>query len=306
MFVDNYNFNSLIRRSTNRLEKRYNEPYYIKSYISKLNNYVQNLKKDTPNISLEEVERIFENDFTEILDTIFSNDSTLYYSMAYESCVFLSSRPKKFQEILQDNINNPDTIPESYGNNFNNNLKLFVSELKEDYDDFLSNEFFTQPDMVMLKNKLLDPNISANEKNKICNYVYSQLNFSAKSHLKKCIDCIRNKEFGFLQYEIKLRENDLKENLVSSISSIGKQLEKLGFLEKYPILQENCFSKLGLSGFSHPSNSSKNLLGIDRLANSSYLSSLSFDTLLALNNYWCNRFIKESDTYIESIYTIKL
>ena len=46
--------------------------------------------------------------------------------MAYESCIYLSSRPKQFQELLQEIENNPEQIPEFYGNNFNNNF-LVVS-----------------------------------------------------------------------------------------------------------------------------------------------------------------------------------
>lgn len=305
MFVDNYDFNSLIKRSESRLAKRSKEPFFIKKYILKLNNYIQNIKKSNPNLTLEELNKILDNDFFEILDTIFNNDSTLFYVMAYESCIYLSSRPKKFQEILQQIQENPEEVPEYYGNDFNNNLKLFVSEIKEDYDDFMADEAFKEPSIILLKEKLLDPNTTATEKNKICNHVYSQLNFSDKNYIKKYINCIKNGEFGFLQYEPNFREDDLKEILISSISSVGKQLDKLGFLEKYPTYQENFFKKLDINNFVHPLHSNKNTLGIDRLTNSNYLSTLSFDTLLALSNYWSNRFTKELDTYIESIFIIK-
>lgn len=305
MFVDNYDFNSLIKRSEARLNKRPKEPLFIKNYIFKLNNYIQNIKKSNPDLTLEELNKILDNDFFEILDTIFNNDSTLFYVMAYESCIYLSSCPKKFQEILQQIKDDPNQIPENYGNDFNSNLKVFVSEVKEAYDSFMDDENFKEPSLVLLKEKLLDSNISVTEKNKICNHVYSQLNFSDKNYIKKYINCIKNEEFGFLQYETNFREDNLKENLISSISSVGKQLQKLGLLEKYPNYQEGYFKKIGVSNFVHPVNSNKNTLGIDRLSNPNYLSTLSFDSLLALNNYWCNRFTKESDTYIESIFIIK-
>lgn len=305
MFVDNYNFNSLIKRSETRLTKRAKEPLFIKNYIFKLNNYIQNIKKNNPNITLEELDKILDNDFFEILDTIFNNDSTLFYVMAYEACIYLSSCPKKFQEILEQIQSDPNQIPENYGNDFNDNLKVFVSEVKEAYDDFMNDENFQEPSLILLKEKLLDSNISATEKNKICNHVYSQLNFSDKNYIKKYINCTKNGEFGFLQYETSFRENNLKENLISSISSVGKQLHKLGLLEKYPNYQENSLKKIGITNFVHPISSNKNILGIDRLSNPNYLSTLSFDSLLALNNYWCNRFTKEIDTYIESIFMIK-
>lgn len=305
MFVDNYDFSALIKRSEARLNKKIKEPLFIKNYIFKLNNYIQNIKANNPNITLEELNKILDNDFFEILDTIFTNDSTLHYVMAYESCIYLSSCPKKFQEILQQIQDNPSQIPENYGNDFNNNLKLFVSEVKEAYDDFMNDENFQEPSLVALKEKILDSNTSITEKNKICNHVYSQLNFSDKNYIKKYINCIKNEEFGFLQYETSFRENSLKENLISSISSVGIQLQKLGFLEKYPNYQENFFTKIGINNFVHPINSNKNSIGIDRLSNSNYLSTLPFDSLLALNNYWCNRFTKEIDTYVESIFIVK-
>ena len=305
MFVDFYDFTSSIKRSESRLNKRPKEPLFIKNYLFKLNNYIQNLKENNSALTLEELNKILDNDFIEILDTIFNNDSTLHYVMGYEACIFLSSCPKKFQEILQENKKYPEQITQFYGNDFNNNLKLFVSETKEAYDDFMNDEFFQQPSLVLLKEKLLDPNITPNEKNKICNHIYSQLDFSDKSYVKKYINCVKNEELGFLQYETAFRESSLKENLVLSISSVGQQLNKLGFLEKYPNYQENFFKKIGISNFVHPSNSTTNILGIDRLSNSNYLSNLSFDTLLALNNYWCNRFTKEIDTYITSIFVVK-
>lgn len=305
MFVDNYDFNSLIKRSESRLKKRAKEPYFIKKYILKLYNYIQKLKENNPDLSLEELNTILDNDFIEILDTIFNNDSTLHYVMAYEACIYLSSRPKQFQELLQEIETNPEQIPEFYGNNFNNNLKLFVSETKEAYDDFMGDEAFEEPSILLLKEKLLDSNITSTEKKKICNHVYSQLDFTDKSYMKKYINCLKNQEFGFLQYEIEFRENNLKENLVLSITSIGEQLDKLGFLENYPTYQENFFKKLGIDNFAHSLNTTKNNLGIDRLKSSNYLARLPFETLLALNNHWCNRFTKEIDTYIESIFTVK-
>ena len=305
MFVDDYNFINLISRSESRLKKRPKEPFFIKKYISNLNNYIQAQKEKNPDINLEKLNEILDRDFMEILDTIFNNDSTLQYVMAYESCIFLSSCPKKFNEILQEIKSNPKEIPEYYGNDFNNNLKLFVSEVKDAYDDFMNDENFQDPSLIALKDKILDPNITNNEKNKICNHIYSQLDFNDKNYLKKYINCVKYNEFGFMQYETKFREDSLKENLISSISSIGYQLSKLGFLEKYPIYQENFFKKIGIENFSHPLTSTKNTLGIDRLSNSNYLSTLSFESLLALNNYWCNRFTKETDTYIESMFIIK-
>ena len=305
MFIDNYDFNTLIKRSRTRLNKRFREPLFIKNYLFKLNNYIKNIKANNPNITLEELNKTLDNDFFEILDTIFNNDSTLHHTMAYESCIFLSACPKKFQEILQSIENTPNQIPEYYGNDFNNNLKLFVSEVKEAYDDFMNDENFKEPSLIALKEKILDPNVTNNEKNKICNHIYSQLDFNDKNYIKKYITCIKQQEFGFLQYETNFRETCLKENLISSISSVGIQLDKLGFLEKYPIYQEKSFQKIGITNFVHPTNSNKNSTGIDRLSNSNYLSTLPFDSLLALNNYWCNRFTKEIDTYIESIFVVK-
>ena len=244
MFVDDYNFNSLIKRSEHRLKKRYKEPFFIKNYISKLYNYIQKIKEENPTLSLDDLNKILDNDFFGILDTIFSNDSTLDYAMAYEACIYLSSRPKKFQEILQEIKDNPKQIPEVYGDDFNNNLKLFVSETKEAYDDFINDESFNETSIILLKEKLLDPRITSTEKNKICNHVYSKLDYSNKNYLKKYITCIKNKEFGFLQYEKEFREGELKGHLISSISSVGQQLNKLGFLENYPTYQENFFKKL--------------------------------------------------------------
>lgn len=151
MFVDNYDFNSLLKRSESRLKKRPREPFFIKNYILKLSKYIENLKKDNPDLTLEELNKILDNDFIEILDTIFSNDSTLHYVMSYESCIYLSSRPQTFQKILKENENNPKQIPENYGNDFNNNLKLFVSEVKEAYDDFVNDDLFKEPSIITLK-----------------------------------------------------------------------------------------------------------------------------------------------------------
>lgn len=306
MNFNDYNFDFLMDRSRFRLRKKPNEPLYIKQYISKLYDYVQKIKDNNPDISLEKLQEIFNKDYIEILDTIFNNSYTLDYSMAYESCLYLSNNKDMFYKLLKEYNDNPKDIPDEYSTDFNSNLKYFISQLKTDYDKFLNSDDFKTPQLIKLRDKLLDTSITNTEKNKICNHILSQLSFSTKQHLKKFIDCTKNGEVAYLKYELKNVEEDLQENLIQSISSIGKQLEKLGFLETYPKFQENSYKNLlGIYNFAHPINSSKNNTGLIQLANPSYLSGLSLDTLLALNNFWCNRFIKEADTYFESIYSME-
>ena len=308
-----YDFNECIENAKYRDSIKKEEALFIKNQIISLNKYVQKIKSENPDLTFEELDSIFIKDYEEILDTIFSNGFILDYSMSYSSCLYLSDKKEKFNELLQEYLDYQSQpgerkipYPDEYSVDFNKNLKYFISELKNSYDAFIGSEEFNGPEMQKLKNLLLDDKVSNSEKVKICNATSSSLSYGPRKHFKKFTDCIKNGEFSYLKYHQEQLKEELLKSLIDSISSIARQLEKFGFMEKYPTRQENSLEKItGITNFSTPIQSSKNCIGLESLSNPNYLSTLSLDTLLALNNFWSNRLIKEMDTYFEGIFAIR-
>ena len=302
----NYDFKFLFDKAIKRYSKKEYEPEFIKKYIVKLNEYVNKLKSENPDLSLDALNQIFDNDYTEILDTIFNGSYAFEFSMGYLSCLILQNNHDLFKKLLEEYKDDPSSFPEEYSSDLSENLKKAVSDIKQDYDAFLNSEELQCPQMELLKSVLLDTNLTQSEKTKKMNSIKSNLSVLGKTFFSKFTNAITQGEFSFLKYTLEDYKIDLTEELVTSISSIGTQLNKFGFLEKYPKLQEETLTKkLDLSGFAHKFTSSKDNLGLDQLANSNYLKAQSIDKLLALNSFWSNRFIKEMDTYFESMYCIR-
>lgn len=303
------NFEFYLYKSKKRLNSKPRETEFVKKFLSRLYPYVQNLKKSNPNFSYDNLKNIFEKDYEEICDAVFASGHIYSKCIEYQCCTYLQNNPKEFNKILEL-IKDPEIeIPENYGNNFNSNLLLYTKFLKKEYDKFMKT-FLKTPIFAEAKIFLTDPNKSPNEKKKFYNSVLNNLSAIHKKDFKDFYSCICQEEFAFLKIDSENITGELKEDSIESISSIGSWLDKFGFLEKYPAIQsisnrkllnnENS-SDIEKYNYTIDSTSSENI-GVRSMLSKSFLNQKSLETLLALNTFWVNRFVKELDTYSEGLY----
>ena len=305
------NFEFYLYKSKKRLNSKPREAEFVKQFLSRLYCYVQNLKKDNPNLNYEELTKIFEKDYEEICDAVFASGHIYSKCIEYQCCTYLQNNQQEFNKILEL-IKDPEIqIPEDFTNNFNNNLLLYTKYVKEDYDNFME-DFLDSSVYIDTKTFLEDPSKTPSEKKKFYNSVLNNLPIMYKKDFKDFYNCISQGEFAYLKIDSEEIEKDLKEDLIESISSIASWLDKFGFLEKYPAIQSISNRKLLKNSTISPaelekynytidSTSAENI-GVRSMLSKSYLSQKKLDILLGLNTYWINRFVKELDTYSEGLY----
>ena len=305
------NFEFYLYKSKKRINSKPREPEFVKKFISRLYSHVLNLKAHNENLSYNDLTNIFETDYQELCDAVFASTHVYTKCIEYQCCTYFQSNPKVFFKVLEL-IKDPEiTIPESFNNNFNDNLLLYAKRVKQYYDNFMD-EFLENPTFIKAKDYLTDPSNTPSEKKKFYNSVMNNMPIMYRNNFKDFYNCILQEEFAYLKIDSIDIEKDLKDDLVESISSIASWLDKFGFLEKYPTIQSISNNKL--FKYSNPNSldiekynysidttSSENI-GVRSMLSESYLSTKNLETLLTLNTFWVNRFVKELDTYSEGLY----
>lgn len=301
------NFQFYLNKALNRLERKNKEPEFVKKCISNLYDSIKDFKKENPNLSSEDLDDFFKKDFEDICDAVFASTHIFSKCINYQCCLYFENNKEEFISYLEKIKNPCISIPEEYGNNFESNLLLFTKFFKEDYNVFMDS-FRQEPfksTFDQMADMLKSSDIKPSEKKKIFNSVLNNISPIHRPDFKIFCDCITQGEYAYLKVEGEDIKKELKDDLVTSISSIGSCLDKLGFLEKYPILQQKANNHLlNTDKFNYSLDSlSNDNLGVRAMLSKEYLANKNIEKLLGLNTFWLNRFIKELDTYFEAIYT---
>lgn len=281
------------------------EIIYIQKYIKNiLLPYIKDLQAKNPNLTVDEMEKLINEDAFNLAETAFKSSFAFDYYMHYISCQYLKSNPKIFDDIY-DKLKSgelkvdPIKVNMPSKNNFKDYLLHYTHSASKAFEEVYKQcEKLINSDST-LKSILENPELKAEEKIKIAqNYINK--NVSSKHDrdtIMKCINCYVIGLKKYLPYDEKYLSKYLNGILTESISSIAKQLLRLNLFEKYSEIERFNFIGMNFKEFISGKKSD--------ITNPEILRNIPIHDLMILNSFWINRYAKELDTYSEGIFAIQ-
>ena len=283
-------------------DTRPKEPIYINDFLGLLHQYIQKLKQEQPDLTVDQLREILNQDIFELSKSVYSGCIAPDMYMEYACALYLMQHPQEANELF-DRIEKEDleTSHEYFQSqeNFTDNLMEYVLALKKDFPEILKNfsdEFITAE----LEEILSSSKLSPQEKNKKAeSYIKSEI---LPMYQARCRLAVRLRTIGvraFLPEDTKLQEKDLRNTLVKYISDITSQLKKLGLFDRYNQVHTSQMRRMKLPELTYSNQD------LEVVLNPNYLAHLPIDDLLALGVFWLNRYTKELDTYSEAMFAIE-
>lgn len=254
--------------------------------------YIKKLKREHPDVSIENFKEILKDDAFSIAKTAFESTYALDYYMIYIACKYLQKNQKKCKELY-----------DSYDPNFDE--KKFTLSPNHNLEDYL--ERFMYYAVPAYENKMkeilkLDPDLAyvlkkGKDSKEFDLYKKSLSSTLERDYKNTYIDYYFDGIVKFLPgYELCI-ESELKNTLSTSISEIAKQLQRLNLFERYKNTEIKNYEKLGLKDLAIAGSKYD-------LTNPELLKKSSIHDLMILNSFWINRYAKELDNYCKGIFAI--
>ena len=266
---------------------------YTKIYIENiLIPYIKKLKKEHPDVSIEDFNDILKDDAFSIAKTAFESTYALDYYMIYIACKYLQKNPKKCKELYNnyDPEFNEKNFTLSPNHNFEDYLERCMYYAAPAYNITIEEFLKSYPDLAYALKK-------GKDSKELDLYLKSISSPLQKQHISKYIDFYLDGIVKFLpEYESHI-ESKLRTTLSSSISEIAKQLQRLNLFERYKSTETKNYEKLGLKDLAIASQKFD-------LTNPELLKKLSIHEMMILNSFWINRYAKELNSYCNGIFAI--
>lgn len=266
---------------------------YTKIYIENiLIPYIKKLRKEHPDVSIENFNDILLDDAFSFAKTAFESTYALDYYMIYIACKHLQKNPQKCKELY-----------DNYDSKFDE--KKFILSPNHNLEDYLERcMHYAAPayniaiEEILKSNPYLAYALKKEESSKELNlYLKSISSPLQKQQISKYIDFYLDGIVKFLpEYESHI-ESTLKNTLSSSISEIAKQLQRLNLFERYKSTEIKNYEKLGLKDLAMVSQKYD-------LTNPELLKKSPIHDLMILNSFWINRYAKELNSYCNGIFAI--
>lgn len=283
-------------------ESRPREPIYINRFFPTIHKYILQLKAEKPDITVEEVQEILEQDILALSKAIFVGCNAPDAYTEYACSLYLEKHPAELKQLL-DRIEKENLKPTKdvfySSKNFEKDILEYLLILKEDFPNVLQNfgPFLEKTD---LREILLSSTLSQEEKTKAA---HAYIRKDILPQYRQDATVIANSHLQGLPFYIgidrQIQEENLKNELVEYISAMIEQLKKFGFLDKYNRQHNKQMEDIGLPDLSTSGTD------LDKLLNPNFLGNLPIDELLALSVFWINRYTKEFDTLANALFAVR-
>ena len=283
-------------------ESKPKEPEYISNFLPVIHKRVIQLKSQNPDLTLEELKQIMEQDILDFSKAVFVGCNAPDAYVEYACSLYLEKHPDILNQLLNrietENLQPKDEVFYS-SHNFQEDLIEYLLVLQKDFPNVLENlkQAFEGTDLLQI---IDSPTLSQAEKYKKANeYIRKNI---IPQYRKECMLATSSHIFGIRSYiaeDRQTQEVHLRENLIEYITSMIEQLKKFGFLDGYNRSNTKQTERLGLSNLAYSQAE------LDKLLNPNLLASLPVDELLALSVFWLNRYTKEFDTYANAMFAVK-
>lgn len=306
-----YNFYNILQKSNERTEKRLLDDIICfdrnsQPFFRMLKEYYE----ENPNATDEEVYDYFSQMFADINLEIVKIPIIKNATLEYNICKYLNrndhERKEAYEKVRREEERKGKTLYSEDGIRDYNSNRLSASrmitiqalkEMRERQDGFSPEDrkeieaFFRLPRSVQSKHKrTLDSATRRNFdelKDLFAENEYTQFSI----FLKKC--------------EPLLAEH-LKEDYITSITTLGNMFKTLGLLSDYSRSHDELMGRLRLEGLEYPlEKSEENTLSIEDLFKEENLKKLPLEQLSMLNSFWLNRFTKEVEYINKAFFIVK-
>lgn len=294
-------FRSNLAHGIKYTESRSREPEYINHFFPVIHRYIQKLKAQNPDLTLEELKQIMEEDIFEFSKAVFVGCNAPDAYIEYACSAYLAKNPNELNRILtqikEEGLQAKDIAFYSQGN-WSKDLLEYVLVLQANFPETLENleQFLERTDLPDILHSTLSPQEKARTANE-----YIRKSIKAP-YRKDCLTATNVYLYGIRAYVTEdrdIQEKHLRTNLVEYITAMTTQLKKFGFLEQYSRKHAKQVETLGISNLAYSETD------LDKLLNLNFLSALPIDELLALAVFWLNRYTKEFDTYANAMFAIR-
>lgn len=271
--------------------------------------FIKDLQKSNPNISIEDFNILLEKETFNLAKAAFKSTYAMDYYMNYIICEYLEKKPDLCRKLYNNfNIDNLDDHDKQFISTPNHSLKDYLdrfmySVVPEYHDELKGFEKLLEKDSVLKYALSFGKNSDEFKKylkgfkiSKQREYFETFIKYSTTGDL-----------YAYLPEYKSFVRGKLKDILISSITQIASQLNKLHLFEKYNDIEDRNYKKLGLSEIATAKQKKdlKNpkLLKFD-LTNPELLKDLTINELMILDSFWINRYAKELNNYCNGIMTV--
>ncbi len=295
---------SQIYRQIKIREPKFLKDYYLRNFLP----YIENIIRNNPGITYEELNQKLKLDVTELNEAIFEASNTYHNYLQLLVIKYFEENPDKIEhyvELSKDpKYDSFEKVHKSeYEGTFEGDILNYLHTVVPTYEEELAECIKSLPkgyyDKIQedLHNKI-PPKTILNNISKNFKVEYSP-NYLATKNFNDIARMVIYEFPEYLKTDKEFLKKDIKTTLVSSISKLDFQLEKFGFIEKAKRIRRNQLSRIGLSELSKK---------LDKMSSNpnefqNDLNSLSLGNLLAYNVFYTNRYSKEADILSKAFFT---
>ncbi len=295
---------SKLYRQVKPEEPRFLKEYYLRNFLP----YIENIIRENPEITYEELNQKLKLDITDINEAIFEASNIYHNYLDLLVIKYFEENPEKvkyYMDLSKDpKYDSFEKVHKSeYEGTFEGNILNYLHTVTSTYEKELSECIDGLPDGYYQKiqedlNKGNSPKAVFESTSKRFKTEFSP-NFLT---VKNFNDVAKMVIYGFSEYikvDSDFLKKEIKTSLVSSISKLNFQLEKFGFIEKAKRIRQVQLERIGLSELSKK---------LDKMTSSpnefeNELNNLSLGNLLAYNVFYTNRYSKEADILSKAFFT---
>lgn len=261
-----------INKTKKEIDKSPDKIKYVKEELKYTAQYIQKLKEQNPDCSLEELNLLLYSKIKEAISSM--NSPTRSDMYLYKTSEYLAKNPDIiFNEIEKSDRNKYITNKKKiykYTSNMEKNIDTITEDLLTIILGKASTEF---------KKKFVDNTLSYDENRKL------------KETIKKYIKVF------YEQYS-----KEIKKRYSFKLANTVKLLDEMGFLKGYNIRNNKKLEELKLPMLKYEYESEKNKFGVTDLKNPEFIRRFSLDEIIAMTSFYDNRLAKEVMNFNEGLY----
>ncbi len=263
--------------------------------------YFDNLKKEKPNITIDEMKDLFFEEQYQTLMKFSENANLEGKFFQYKAAKTLLKDKKKLKEVYEkvENQNNK-SLDDIYNSDDEHSLEVLVKEMIKALEN-RSISSYTRVFGEKYKKQ------SEKEKKKIMEGLSKEDRDILKQYIATTSDDNVQNVYNLIEYINPELEEGLKDNLIQTMECMGEFFDRFGLIEIYEKAQTAELRGIYLKELEVPlyqDKFGKKEIEINKLFSEEYLRQFDIDDLLVLNAFWQNRFAKASEKVNNAFFAV--